>query len=1031
MTIRNRFKLIGLVPIILLILLSSYFFITSYINFEKARALKMSLSNNAHLSDFLTQISKERDLSALYMGGGQKEPLEVLGEQRRNTDKAVQSLKSNLVTEDSSYIPLPLLGENMHLDRSKYQTLLTNFEAILAIRNQTDALDRDFKNIFFDGYTKKISIPILENLLQINHFALDTKISSLLSTLSQLYTAKENARLERGFVAYYMTKESSMSLEEMALWDEFKTKANLFNIKQVTDTKLHQKLEQILTNSQARKILNELAEISSTIQTNVDSGNYTQEAIDWFALQTQKISLFSKAELIVSNALWEKCDLFVQKQLFLLAVAAAIWLFSVILAFLGYITTRDIAQNIKELENMLNKAVDDMKKSDQCLNFDTACIENIELDTYEGTKEAYRLLETLVNTAKEDKLTALQANKAKSIFLANMSHEIRTPLNGIVGFTEILKSTDLDLEQKEFLSIIEKSSENLLSIINNILDLSKIESNKVEIENIVFDAAKEFESAIETYAVGAADKDIDLNFYMDPTISNKLKGDPTKIKEVIINLLSNAIKFTNYGGIINLDIQKIQAGDTPYPRIKFSVQDNGIGIPKEQQSCIFDAFSQADASVTRKYGGTGLGLTISSQLVELMDGHLELESIKDHGSTFFFSLPLEEVMSANTNYTQAFTDMTIGKYVQEIPTKLDNNLQKYFEYFGLSIKHFTSVSQLKALHDDDACESYWIDIDKAEPNVLSAITNIDKSKLVVLANVTSRDKIEEMNIDQHNVIFKPITLTKLKNILSTSTLPQFIDETLPIQATKFDATVLVAEDNIINQKLIKHILEEYGITVDLANNGLECFEKRRSKKYDLLLMDIQMPVMDGIETTHEILDYEEDEGVAHVPIVALTANALKGDRERFLAEGMDEYIAKPIETNELLYILNKFLSDKVQMPTINKEQISNEMQTAKDDTLRSVPTEKKILIAKKILLERKILTKVIKNLGYSYATLEDMSLLEDELLSGKYDILFSDADLITENISQSGDTLAIITSGNSKEEMKDLIEKHRGSKTWH
>ena len=299
---------------------------------------------------------------------------------------------------------------------------------------------------------------------------------------------------------------------------------------------------------------------------------------------------------------------------------------------MGFHTTRDITRNIQELEDVLNKAVDEMKSSDQYLASDTVSIENIELDTHEGTKEAYRFLETLIDTAKQDKLTALQANEAKSLFLANMSHEIRTPLNGIVGFTEILKSTDLTSEQEEFISIIDKSSESLLSIINNILDLSKIESNKIEIENIVFDTEAEFESAIETYSVSAAEKNIDLNFYMDPQIAKKLKGDPTKIKEVLINLLSNAIKFTGFGGKIDLKITPAEGN-----LIHFSVEDNGIGMSKDQQSRIFDAFSQADVSVTRKFGGTGLGLTISRRFVELMGGQLHLESTKDEGTVFYFS----------------------------------------------------------------------------------------------------------------------------------------------------------------------------------------------------------------------------------------------------------------------------------------------------------------------------------------------------------------------------------------------------------
>ncbi|HFQ62063.1 MAG TPA: hybrid sensor histidine kinase/response regulator, partial [Epsilonproteobacteria bacterium] len=601
MTIRNRLKLIGLVPITLLIILSSYFFITSYLNFEKANALKTVLTNNAKLSTVLTEVGKERGLTAMYIGSEQQAFYDSLKQQRINTDNTLNATKSSLQIQDTSYIPLllNLLGEENSINTKLYQQFLGNIKKLPTIRKEVDSGHANFKKVFFDGYVKTLSTPILDNLLQINNFALNTEISSLVSTLSQLYTAKENTGLERGFVAYYMTKKASMAFDEIALWDEYKTKANVFDVNQVTNLQLRQQLTQLYTNPSNADMLTELAETSSAIQTDVDNGDYAEESMDWFALQTQKISLLSKAELVVSNALWKKSDIYLQKQLLLLAIAAAIWLLSFILAYLGFTTTRDITRNIQELEDVLNKAVEEMKNSDQYLSSDTAGIENIELDTHEGTKEAYKFLETLVETAKDDKLTALQANEAKSLFLANMSHEIRTPLNGIVGFTEILRSTDLTAEQDEFLAIIDKSSENLLSIINNILDLSKIESNKIEIENVVFDAEEEFESAVETYAVGAAEKNIDLNYYMDPTIATKLKGDPTKIKEIIINLLSNAIKFTSYGGEINLTIKKTHEEGDLNPKITFSVQDNGIGMTKDQQSRIFEAFSQADVSVTR------------------------------------------------------------------------------------------------------------------------------------------------------------------------------------------------------------------------------------------------------------------------------------------------------------------------------------------------------------------------------------------------------------------------------------------------
>ena len=1032
MTIRNRLKIVGTVPIILLVIMASYFFVTSYVNYEKANALKSVLKNNALLNDSLIEIGKERDLTSLYLGSDKKLYYKALLKQRTKTDKSIKTLKSTLVTTNSTIFSplLKLFGNSELLNEKMYQKLLANMPKINSFRKAVDLDDPDFHAVYFDKYTKQATNQVLLNIEQLRTLTLNTEIASLVSSLLDASISKENTGLERGFVSYYISKKAAMSFDEISLWDSFKTKSNKFNIDIISDTDLKRELLKIFDNPKNKEILNILKETSASIQTDIGTGDYADDAIDWFTLQTKKISILSKAEVLVAHKLWQTSDNYLRNQIILLSIASIVLLLSLILAYMGYHTTLDISRNIQELEDVLNKAVEDIKNSEHYLISDLEMIENIELDTHEGTKEAYRFLENLVDRAKEDKITALQANEAKSLFLANMSHEIRTPLNGIVGFTEILRSTDLNQEQQEFLNIIEKSSENLLNIINNILDLSKIESNKIEIENIIFDSVSEFESAIETYSVAAAEKNIDLNFYMDPMISPKLKGDPTKLKEILINLLSNAIKFTNYGGEISLEIKRVD--DDAQNLIYFAVSDNGIGMTKDQQSRIFDAFSQADISVTRKYGGTGLGLTISSQFVELMGGKLELTSAKDQGTTFYFTVPLEEITSTEPNYTHAFSELTIGKFEQDIPTKLDSYLSKYFSYFGPDVKYFHSVSELKELNSLDLCKNYWIDIDKAKQNMAEAIKNIDRDKVVVIANVTSKSKIESLNLDQNNIIYKPVTLTKLKAIFSHSMEdgPK-VEVATDTIATQFDAKILVTEDNVINQKLISRILQEHGISVDIANNGLESFEKRRNNSdYDLIFMDIQMPVMDGIEATHEILDFEEDEEVPHVPIVALTANALKGDRERFMNEGMDEYITKPIETSELLYILNKFLSHKAKKEETSQESPKQQeiVQIVKKQSTNQKTAEngKEILIAKKFQIESRVLSKIIDNLGYKYNNLSDIKSLKTELESGKYDIVFTDEDLIDDDMKASYKNIAMIVDANSKDKIEDVINKYRG-----
>jgi len=1042
--------MVGVLPIIFLILLSGYFFVTSYVNFEKANALQTMLKNNISLSDSLTQVGTERGLTALYLGSDGKNFFKQLEKQRRKTDLSFEELSQNIEYENHILIPplIKLLGEKEYLKEAKYRDLLQNLKHISTIRQSVDKQKEPFSRIFNYRYTQKLATPLLDSITAISNLALNTEISSLISSLLQLATAKENAGLERDYVSYYMLKKRSMSFDEMATWNHFQTKANGFDIKQVHDAALHKQLTEILNAPKTVEMLKELGETSAAIQTDVDNGDYADNPLEWFDLQTKKIAILSKAEVTTASKLWEKSDAYLKEQLTLFIIASIIFLLTFVLAILGYQTTRDITRNIKELEDLLNKAVKEMKSNEAYLASDTAHIENIELDTHKGTKDAYQFLDTLIDTAKKDKLTALQANEAKSLFLANMSHEIRTPLNGIVGFTEILRGTDLTAEQKEFVSIIDKSSENLLNIINNILDLSKIESNKVEIESTVFDAEEEFESTVETYAVAAAEKNIELNYFMDPSISKKLKGDPTKIKEVLINLLSNAIKFTGHGGEINLEIKPLEGNEGSL--ISFMVEDNGIGMSKEQQSRIFDAFSQADVSVTRKFGGTGLGLTISKQFVELMGGQLELDSTKDQGTTFYFTIPLESVPSQELNYSELFKEMSIGKYSLSENRTIDRYLEQYCGYFQPHIEHFNTVDQLRQLNYDQTCNSFWFDIDHTPENMLKAIEHLPKSKVIVIAKVTSRQLIEDLGIDQDNVIYKPVTLSKLKNMLTKSAeiSPEVIEESSEKVSTRFEAKVLVAEDNMINQKLITRILQEQGMDVDFADNGREAFDKRKQNDYDLIFMDVQMPVMDGIEATHSIHAYEKSEGRTHVPIIALTANALKGDRERFLSEGMDEYITKPIETEELHYILNKFLSHKAKEVIIAKKSdvpksrttTENNKQTAAAESKEPVDGEeelvlsdykvpetivKKILVAKRYLIEKRVLEKVLENMQLDYTVLDDINTLEKALKSDVYDVLIADEELVTDTIRNEHTNIAIITEAASKTELEAIISEHR------
>ena len=697
-----------------------------------------------------------------------------------------------------------------------------------------------------------------------------------------------------------------------------------------------------------------------------------------------------------------------------------------LLSIVGFLAGRELRDNTKHLEDILTNSI--IEAEDLYDASGMSLYHDIDLKNKKGMNNAYMLIETLIENAKADKMEALEANASKSLFLANMSHEIRTPLNGIVGFTELLKSTGLNEEQKEFVNIVEKSSENLLSIINNILDLSKIESDKTDLDMIIFDPIIEFENAVETYGMRASEKNIELDFFLDPTIDKKLLGDSVKIKEVLINLLSNAIKFTDFGGKIKVEIKKISTIDNQ-TEISFSIEDNGVGMTKEQQLNVFSAFTQADVSITRKYGGTGLGLTISTKFLDLMSSELKLESEKEKGTRFYFNVVFEEVLeSTELALSYNFKDLNICKYNYELPIQQDIYLTEYLEHYNVVSHTFKTPSDLKKYNEDKTINSIWIDVDNSDEELLKSIYKINSHKVILLASFSNRTRFEELDINVAKILYKPITPTKvIQGLNATQNSNKEItlenQNSVVFEKIKFKGNILVAEDNFINQKLIKQVLLKYGVTVELANNGLEAFEKRKNNHYDLIFMDIQMPVMDGVEATHEIINYEVEEKLNHTPIVALTANALNGDRERFLEQGLDEYIPKPIETNELLYILKKFLTPQNEEETIeassnellenvdkkkeisknegivilDNESISNNLTILEEEPTQekreSIPNNKKILILKKNPLEAQILSKVIANMNYDIEIVHRANELENFIDKEEYDMLLIDKEI--------------------------------------
>lgn len=873
-------------PILILLTAGIYY---AYINWNKYthnNSLKTQLEHTKLLQSLEYSVLNEIVCVAT-MSQNPTLMEKVCNKTKKTTDSVIQEILTQ--TEDSSLHTLEKIVQSI---RNSVQD-----QGNIAVEKLVNGdLDKEM-NTFIRNNNEKLKY--------YNTLASEEDFIEMYTKMSDISYATAS---EKALVSYYLALQKVIPAKNLIYWDKMVSRSDL--LENDSDSVLD--LNKYIENQEFQALLRQIEDVRIDIMSHASTGIYKYDVATWVGLLNQKQKVLTNMETMLLGHIYEAAGSENQKILTVLLISVM----GILLSLLSLWFVFNYLRNRQAKNNLLSNVVKKVAQYDaegQVINVS---------DTINSQKMAYDYISSSFEKLQEKESKSDNDNKINAIFLNNMSYEIRAPLNGISGYTKLLKETPLNLEQSDYVSVIENSFENLDSILSKMLTNPSVATQKLEIENDTFDIVKKVELAIETYTVKADQKDILLGVYIDPTLAHQVKGDGTKISQILTNMIDNALESSKAYDAVNIFVDKIHSDDAQVS-VKFSITDEGIGYSVEELEKIYDALESVD-EIESIVNFDTKNLSITNKILKRMGGKLELNSNKGEGTEFFFTLNFEKDIDVVTEVYPTFDGMKVGLAlpIKDIDRQVDQNLEKYVEYLGAEMKLY----YYDTLFGDEEVELpevmfFYHHYARLEGE-LEAFSNL-KCKTALITTGTLRSRINSGKYDFSSMVYGPMTMRKVIRIFAESKLdnPVLIENVIdePIEEKKGfeNLRALVVEDNKVSQKIIEKILKNFSMDVTLAENGLEGFELRKEKDFDIIFMDMEMPVMDGYQATSKILYYEGVNQLPHVPIISLSADKGADNQDKRDRSGIDEFIHKPYNAEQIHDIIQKYCVD---LPTRMKAQ---------------------------------------------------------------------------------------------------------------